>query len=318
MKTLILLTILLQVNLGYTQVLGIKETVEYVNKVALADTEPETYKASTDCMLDHYNKLTLTQDGYIIIEKYSDVFDCKFSNKEKSYLLGKELIHYSDIDLEKITINSTGWIELYCKNDENCVQRKEGHYPYYNVAIIGDITDNYNRKKIVNAIKYLVTLLNESPDYRRNDLDDPFAPNNFKNLNIQSDDKSNLSKILLKTSGSVNEIPVQFGAYKRNFILDSGAGEVQINEAVENKLIEMGIIKKTDYLIPGLYVIANGSIESCRRVKLPSLKVGTFTVKNVTASIGKGESPLLLGNSFLNHFTKWHIDNSGPYLVLEK
>ncbi|WAC02976.1 retroviral-like aspartic protease family protein [Lacinutrix neustonica] len=97
-----------------------------------------------------------------------------------------------------------------------------------------------------------------------------------------------------------------------------GASEISISLNLEDDLISKGLLKKEDYIESGLYRIADGSIISCRRIIIKELKVGNFTIKNVVASIGFKESPLLLGKSFLDNFKKWSIDNDLQLLILEK
>jgi predicted aspartyl protease len=47
-----------------------------------------------------------------------------------------------------------------------------------------------------------------------------------------------------------------------------------------------------------------------------SLKIGDKTLKNVVGSITPSASDLLLGQSFLNPFKSWSIDNQRRALIL--
>ena len=82
-----------------------------------------------------------------------------------------------------------------------------------------------------------------------------------------------------------------------------------INQALERKLINDNILKKEHYLTPALYRIADGSIIEQRRLIIPSVTIGDFTIENVHASVGAGNVPLLLGKSVLDKFSKWSINN---------
>jgi len=117
---------------------------------------------------------------------------------------------------------------------------------------------------------------------------------------------------------NVYYIWVTIGTVKRKFVLDSGASDVLISEESEKDLINSGIIKKTNYLEPALYKLADGSIIQCRRLILPTIQIGNFIVKNVKASIGVGNASLLIGKSLLDKFKKWTIDNESQILNLEK
>src|ERR1017187_7086191 len=134
---------------------------------------------------------------------------------------------------------------------------------------------------------------------------------------IEEKIKMYCEKIKLSREGSVYYISVKIGTITRKFILDTGASEVNISEELERELIFDGAISKTDYLPKGRYQTANG-IQECRRVMLKHVSVGPFTISNVIASIGKDETPILLGKSFLDKFKKWSIDNEKSELFLEK
>ena len=118
--------------------------------------------------------------------------------------------------------------------------------------------------------------------------------------------------------GSVFILTVALGNSKKQFILDSGAGEVTISSELERSLIASGYIKGSDFLVSGLYQIADGSIILCKRVLLKNISVCGINVKNVAACVGGSSAPLLLGRSFLDKFRKWSIDNSTSTLYLEK
>lgn len=155
-----------------------------------------------------------------------------------------------------------------------------------------------------------------SQKYKRVD-DDPFSPSNYKPKITSSSDGAKFA-IALTQQGGVYLLPITIGANRYSFILDSGAGEVSISSEVERQLISNGSLEKEDYLIKGLYRIADGSIIVCRRARLKSMKIGNTIVSNVTASIGDSSTPLLLGRSFLDKFSSWTIDNEKSQLQLVK
>jgi aspartyl protease family protein len=113
-------------------------------------------------------------------------------------------------------------------------------------------------------------------------------------------------------------IKVTIGNIERKFVLDSGASDISISEDLENELIKNGVIKRENYKASALYKLADGSIVQKRRLTLPALTIGNVTLTNVSASIGIGSTPLLLGKSFLDRFKSWTIDNSSQILKLEK
>jgi predicted aspartyl protease len=88
--------------------------------------------------------------------------------------------------------------------------------------------------------------------------------------------------------------------------------------ATERELVDKGLIKKENYIESGLYKLADGTIVLERRLKIPNVKIGAFTVKDVECGISPTGDVLLLGKSFLNRFSKWSLDNANKKLILEK
>ncbi len=185
---------------------------------------------------------------------------------------------------------------------------------------VSDLDLTFNTKdtndKMYNALRYLISLAKNDVKYQKFD-NDPFANKNFQESNniISTNNKSN--KIQLTSDGGVYKIWVEISGIRKSFVLDTGASEISISQNVENELISKNLLQKMDYVEPALYKIADGSIVLCRRVKLKQVKVGNIIVKNVIASIGVSETPLLLGKNFLDNFQKWSIDNKTKILTLE-
>src|SRR5215472_11728564 len=106
--------------------------------------------------------------------------------------------------------------------------------------------------------------------------------------------------IPLIKKGGVYEVPVEVnGVITLNFILDTGASEVNIPADVALTLYRAGTIKDADFLPGQTYRLADGSTVKSSRFILKSLKIGKSRVTNVPASIGNISSSLLLGQSFL-------------------
>jgi predicted aspartyl protease len=65
------------------------------------------------------------------------------------------------------------------------------------------------------------------------------------------------------------------------------------------------------------YVLADGSKAQSPTFIIRSLKVGDRVVANVRASVASSTGSLLLGQSFLERFKSWSIDNTKHELRLE-
>jgi clan AA aspartic protease (TIGR02281 family) len=135
---------------------------------------------------------------------------------------------------------------------------------------------------------------------------------------IASTTANRRSEIALHRAGGTYTVRASInGVMTLDFILDSGATDVSIPADVVMTLIRTGTIDRSDFLGSRTYMLADGSTAPSPIFRIRSLRVGNREVQNVTASIGPVRSGLLLGQSFLRHFTSWSIDNGRGVLVLD-
>jgi hypothetical protein len=121
---------------------------------------------------------------------------------------------------------------------------------------------------------------------------------------------------LTKDSG-VYYVPVKINdEITLNFVLDSGAGDVQIPEDVALTLVRTGTITMDDILDSKNYTQADGTQTENKIINIKELTVGGYTIYNVHANVGKSSSVLLLGQGFLEHFSTWGINNEKQELAL--
>ncbi|MCM4161924.1 hypothetical protein FHG64_15915 [Antarcticibacterium flavum] len=275
----------------YSQTLGVNETINYINNL---------YEENKS------NKMvSLKMDGTL-----------RVGNKDSDHWS----YHMNINEVKTRKSYKKGNYDIVCKEyGANCIELRVSTGPRQDPTYAMPIllhTSQYNKDKLFNAFSYLIAIASASEKYKRND-NDPFAPGNF---NISSSEIKNLNNeknTSLRKSNGVFFVDVSFGILKEEFILDTGASDMLINESIERKLIAENIITKEDYIQPGLYRIADGSIVQCRRLIIPEIKVGSFIVKNVQASVGYGEAPLLLGKSFLDKFSSWSVNNQSQTLELK-
>ena len=101
-----------------------------------------------------------------------------------------------------------------------------------------------------------------------------------------------------------------------DFVLDSGAADVTVPADVFRTLVRTGSIKDSDITGKQTYVLADGSKLQSFTFTIRSLKVGDKVVENVRGSVAATEGSLLLGQSFLERFDSWSIDNTNHELLL--
>ncbi len=124
-------------------------------------------------------------------------------------------------------------------------------------------------------------------------------------------------EVPLKKDWGVYEIGVRINrAITLDFIVDSGASDVQIPSDVATTLARAGTVSRDDFIGEGKYRIGDGSTQRSDHFILRELEVGGRLIQNVVASIGPAKSDLLLGQSFLARFRSWSVDNSRHVLVL--
>lgn len=303
-----------------SQELSINETVTYINSKFVNSQYKIELKEGGE-----FNFTEFMPDYFFGNLNYEEIQKRKQSKSYEMKRFYTQKISINDIQLKnKGFANDRFLNQIFCLNyDDGCISTST-----FDISgkVIKNEIGSYieipsytkdNNDKLFNAINYLISLALKDDKYKTNDSD-PFANKNFKkNFEIISEN-TNSNKIPLTNENGVYKIWVNIGNLKEHFILDTGASEISLSQKSEEELINKGIIQKSDYLESGLFRIANGSIVTCRRVNLKQIKVGNFIVKNVIASIGVSDAPLLLGKSFLDKFNKWSIDNNTRTLTLEK
>jgi aspartyl protease family protein len=110
-------------------------------------------------------------------------------------------------------------------------------------------------------------------------------------------------------NGTVNGAAVQF-------VLDTGAEVTTIPLTFAQQLAHQGRLSKADIRGVASFGMANGSAQKELVVTLASITIGGRTVHNVTAAISPAGSAPLLGQTFLQHFGSYTIDNRRNVLAL--
>jgi clan AA aspartic protease (TIGR02281 family) len=128
---------------------------------------------------------------------------------------------------------------------------------------------------------------------------------------------SGATVVPMVSEGGTFVVPVKINdQITLNFIVDSGASDVAVPADVVSTLVRTGTITDADFLGKQTYRLADGSTVPSQRFVIRSLKVGDKILKNVVGSVSPSASDLLLGQSFLNRFKSWSIDNQRGTLIL--
>ena len=116
----------------------------------------------------------------------------------------------------------------------------------------------------------------------------------------------------------VHKVKVQIGELQRYFIIDSGAGDCFISKSFLDDLKQHGLVSPSDALEPQYYLLADGSQVLCDRYRIPEIRIGEYSVKDVVVAIIDQNIHFLLGKSALDKFSSWGIDASNSRLFLTK
>ena len=103
-----------------------------------------------------------------------------------------------------------------------------------------------------------------------------------------------------------------------NFVVDSGASDVVIPENLLQDLRKAGKFRDSDFTGTQMVKIADGSVVKSRTFVLRSFSISTRTLENIKASAAPGNAVPLLGQSFLQRFSSWSIDNERQVLLLRE
>lgn len=130
---------------------------------------------------------------------------------------------------------------------------------------------------------------------------------------------SNILTITLARHGGVLMVPAKLnGSVSADFIVDSGASDVVLPESVLQELRRAGKFSDADFTGAAMMKIANGSIVKARTFTLRSLSVNNRVLTNLHAIAVPSNATPLLGQSFLQRFASWSIDNERQMLVLKE
>jgi predicted aspartyl protease len=131
-------------------------------------------------------------------------------------------------------------------------------------------------------------------------------------------DRVTEGQIVLRKAYGVLLVPVTINdKITLDFVLDSGAAEVSVPADVILTLMRTGTLTAQDFTGARTYVLADGSTVPSQTFRIRSLKIGDWSLENVSGSVSSVEGSLLLGQSFLSRFKSWTVDNVRQVLTLQ-
>ena len=129
---------------------------------------------------------------------------------------------------------------------------------------------------------------------------------------------SNRSVIPLEEKGGVFYVTVKINDVPMRFIFDTGASSISISQTEAAFLYKQGTLSETDFQGVENFQDAKGEITQGMVVRLRKVELGNVVLRDIDASIVPNQNaPLLLGQSALQQFGRFSIDNHKKLLILE-
>ena len=129
---------------------------------------------------------------------------------------------------------------------------------------------------------------------------------------------STLTVTLRRQSGVLMVPAILNQVVSANFVVDSGASDVVIPEHLLQDLRKAGRFKDADFTGTQMVKIADGSVVKSRTFVLRTFSLSNRVLENVRASVAPSNATPLLGQSFLQRFASWSIDNERQVLLLKE
>jgi hypothetical protein len=116
--------------------------------------------------------------------------------------------------------------------------------------------------------------------------------------------------------GGMTYVKLKLGSLVQVWLFDTGASDLLINTEMESTLKKENILTTSNFLGVREYELANGTVDSCRRYKIDSVRIGRYTVDNVVVSVSEKGKRIIVGKSLLNKFRSWGLSNQENKLFL--
>jgi predicted aspartyl protease len=100
------------------------------------------------------------------------------------------------------------------------------------------------------------------------------------------------------------------------WLLDTGAADLLINKDMETTLKSEGVLTENNYLGPGVYEMANGMVDTCRKYRMNNIRIGEYSIDNIVVAVTDKGKKIIAGKSLLNKFSNWILDNKQNNLIL--
>lgn len=121
-----------------------------------------------------------------------------------------------------------------------------------------------------------------------------------------------------RRSGGTFQVDCSVNGLALNMIFDTGASDVTISKVEADFMFKNSYLSKDDIKGKQYYQIADGGISEGTVITLKEVRIGDAVLHNVNASVVKSQkAPLLLGESVLQRFGTFTVDNINSKLIIK-
>lgn len=130
--------------------------------------------------------------------------------------------------------------------------------------------------------------------------------------------RGNASIVPLERGDGVYYLTAKINDVPMKFIFDTGASSISMSQTEAAFLYKQGTLTESDFKGVVNFQDAQGEVSQGMAVKLRKVEIGNRVLHNVEASIVPNQNaPLLLGQTVLQKFGRFSIDNRNHQLILE-
>lgn len=134
---------------------------------------------------------------------------------------------------------------------------------------------------------------------------------------VEKEEQITEVSITRKAGGTFN-VDCSVNGLALNMIFDTGASDVSISKVEADFMLKNNYLSKTDIKGKQYYQTADGGISEGTVITLKEVRIGDAILHNVDASVVKSQkAPLLLGESVLQKFGTFTVDNINSKLIIK-
>lgn len=124
---------------------------------------------------------------------------------------------------------------------------------------------------------------------------------------------------ITRRSGGTFDVACQVNGLPLNMVFDTGASDVSISKVEADFMLKNSYLGRDDIKGRKYYQTADGGISEGTVITLKEVRIGDAVIRNVEASVVKSQkAPLLLGQSVLERFGTFTVDNINSKLLIRQ